>query len=480
VITDEHWCSGDPRRLETATSIRQHHGASASGHSRPNTVNDSGNPATLVQMCTTKEHQCPRALLGANTSQGSGMAGHSWWGEAGNVGERDLADGVAEQIGGGDPTGAQDQSNIMRLGAGQVGDGGPGFAGGRIWVGLVIGHAATLSPHRQRRYRFRRLGQGNNNWMQVVWRGAVAFGLVNVPVKLYSATENRDVSLHQVHAADGGRIRYQRACQSCGQQVPYADIAKAYEADDGRVVVLTDEDMAVMSDDRSKEIAVVEFVPADQVDPILFDRSYWLEPEKAATKPYVLLREALTSTDRLAVVSMTLRNRTRLAALRVVEDKLLVQTMLWPDEVRHPVFAVLQDEVDLRPQERQMASMLVESLGADFEPENFVDERRERMLSLIETKLNGGDVVPESENEVVGSGQVLDLLAALRASVDKAKASGPQAADDTAVPEGESARKAPAKKASKKAAKKAPAKKSAAKHKDPVDLRDPERARMSS
>jgi DNA end-binding protein Ku len=369
----------------------------------------------------------------------------------------------------------------MRLGTGQACNGGSRFAGGGIRViSQVIGHAETLSPHRQRRYRFRRLVPGKKDWMQVVWRGAVAFGLVNVPVKLYSATESKDVSLHQVHAADGGRIRYQRTCQTCGQQVPYADIAKAYEADDGRVVVLTDEDMAVMSDARSKEIAVVEFVPADQVDPILFDRSYWLEPEKAATKPYVLLREALTSTDRLAVVSMTLRNRTRLAALRVVGDKLLVQTMLWPDEVRQPEFPVLQDEVDLRPQERQMASMLVESLGANFEPENFVDERRERVLAVIEAKLTGGDVVPESDTEVVGTGQVLDLLAALRASVDKAKASGSQVAADTAEPEGESARKAPAKKATKKATKKASAKKSTAKRKDPVDLRDPERARMSS
>jgi DNA end-binding protein Ku len=322
--------------------------------------------------------------------------------------------------------------------------------------------------------------------MQVVWRGAVAFGLVNVPVKLYSATESKDVSLHQVHAADGGRIRYQRTCQSCGQQVPFSDIAKAYEADDDRVVVLTDEDMAVMTDARSKEIAVVEFVPAEQVDPILFDRSYWLEPEKAATKPYVLLREALSSTDRLAVVSLTLRNRTRLAALRVVEDMLLVQTMLWPDEVRHPVFPVLQDEVDLRPQELQMASMLVESLGADFEPDNFVDERRERMLALIEAKLTGGDVAPTSDTEVVGSGQVLDLLAALRASVDKAKSSADDSADDSkadsagaAASVRPAAKKAPA----KKAAKKAPAKKAAkttAKRKDPVDLREPDRARMSS
>jgi DNA end-binding protein Ku len=340
--------------------------------------------------------------------------------------------------------------------------------------------------------------------MQVIWRGAVAFGLVNVPVKLYSATEDKDVSLHQVHAADGGRIRYQRVCQTCGQQVPYSDIAKAHEADDGRVVVLTDEDMATMNDERSKEISVVEFVPRDQVDPILFDRAYWLEPEKAATKPYVLLREALESTDRLAVVSVTLRNRTRLASMRVVDDKLLVQTMLWPDEVRRPVFPVLQDDVDLRPQELQMASMLVESLGADFEPDDFVDERRERMRTLIDAKLSGGDVVASEEREVVGSGQVLDLLAALRASVDRAKsadepggksvdaASGDASGEATdAAGEGSSGggkraartsaagKKGDSEKAPRKqAARKQPAK--AGKRGDPVDLREDSPARMTS
>lgn len=335
---------------------------------------------------------------------------------------------------------------------------------------------------------------GNTDGMQVVWRGAVAFGLVNVPVKLYSATEDRDVSLHQVHAADGGRIRYQRTCQACGQQVPYADIAKAYEADDGRVVVLDDTDMAALEDPRSKEIAVVEFVPREQVDPILLDRSYWLEPEKAATKPYVLLREALQSTERLAIVSMTLRNRTRIAALRVVDDKLLVQTMLWPDEVRRPVFPVLQEDVDLRPQEAQMASMLVESLGADFEPAQFTDERRERMLALIEAKLGGGDVVAAPEQEVVGSGQVLDLLAALRASVDRARgglAEGEPVAQDAAAEAGASAgqgrrpRKAAAKRAGSGTRKAAPATAATKAGKGrtrsgAVDLRDEAGARMTS
>lgn len=257
--------------------------------------------------------------------------------------------------------------------------------------------------------------------MQVVWKGSVAFGLVNVPVRLYTATEDKDISFHQVHSADGGRIKYQRTCQQCGQVVEFADIAKAYESSDGRVVMLTDEDMEILNDKSSQEMSVVEFVPAEQVDPVLFSKSYWLEPEKAAVKPYVLLRQALQSTDRVAIVLITMRNRTRLAALRVLENKLLVQTMLWPDEVRHPTFSSLNDDVSVRPQEEQMASMLVDSLGADFEPEQFTDERRERITAMLEAKLAGGEVLPPAEPQVVESGQVLDLLAALRASVDAAK-----------------------------------------------------------
>lgn len=265
--------------------------------------------------------------------------------------------------------------------------------------------------------------------MQVVWKGAVAFGLVNVPVKLYTATEDKDISFHQVHAADGGRIKYQRTCQQCGQVVAFADIAKAYEATDGRVVVLTDEDMAVLEDKSSQEMSVVEFVPREQVDPVLLAKSYWLEPEKTAVKPYVLLRQALLSTDRLAVVTITMRNRTRLAALRVVEDKLLVQTMLWPDEIRHPTFASLQEEVQVRPQEQEMAAMLVQSMGADFVAEQFVDQRRERITELLEAKLEGGQVLEPQSPHVVESGQVLDLLAALRASVEQAQRNTPTHVD---------------------------------------------------
>ncbi len=176
--------------------------------------------------------------------------------------------------------------------------------------------------------------------MRAIWKGAVSFGLVSVPVKLYSATESHDVSFRQVHAKDGGRIRYQRVCSIDGEEVPYADIAKGYETEDGEMVILTDDDMAELPSTSSREIAVEKFVPSDQIDPMLFEKSYYLEPEKSGAKPYALLRQALLDADRMAVVTVALRQRTTIAVLRVRDDVIVLQTMMWPDEIRTPDFSV--------------------------------------------------------------------------------------------------------------------------------------------
>jgi len=218
--------------------------------------------------------------------------------------------------------------------------------------------------------------------MRAVWKGAVTFGLVNVPVKLYSATEDHDVSLHQVHDADGGRIRYQRICEIDGKPVDYKNIDKAY--DDGeRTVIITDEDLKSLPAERSREIEVVEFVPTEQVDPIMFDKSYYLEPDSASNKAYVLLRRTLESTDRTAIVRMALRQKTRLAALRVYGDVLMVQTLLWSDEVREAAFPSLDEPVKISSQELELSKQLVESLVADFEPAQFVDEYQQELRTLI-------------------------------------------------------------------------------------------------
>jgi DNA end-binding protein Ku len=256
--------------------------------------------------------------------------------------------------------------------------------------------------------------------MRAVWKGAVTFGLVNVPVKLYSATEDHDVSLHQVHDADGGRIRYQRVCEIDGKVVDYKNIDKAY--DDGeQTVIITDEDLKSLPAERSREIEVVEFVPTDQVDPIMFDRSYYLEPDSASSKAYVLLRRTLESTDRTAIVRMALRQKTRLAALRVYGDVLMVQTLLWSDEVRAAEFPSLEDPVKISDKELDLSKQLVESLVSDFEPEQFVDEYQQELRTLIQAKLEQGDAVDTAatfgEQPEEEGGEVIDLMEALRQSI---------------------------------------------------------------
>jgi DNA end-binding protein Ku len=268
--------------------------------------------------------------------------------------------------------------------------------------------------------------------MRAMWSGAVSFGLVSVPVKLYSATASHDIRFHQVHGADGGRIRYKRLCTVCGNEIDYADIVKGYETEDGQLITLDESDLDSLPVVTGREIDVVEFVPADQVDPLLLEKSYYLEPETKAVKPYALLREALRQTDRMAVVKVALRQRETLALLRVRDKVIVLQTMLWPDEVREPDFEILDAEVELRPQEMQMAASLVDSLGADFDPTRFSDDYLTAVEDLIERKRSTGDARPAPAPVAAGgdgADSMTDLLSALQRSVDAAKA-----ASEPAVP----------------------------------------------
>ncbi|MFC5728005.1 MULTISPECIES: Ku protein [Nocardioides] len=294
--------------------------------------------------------------------------------------------------------------------------------------------------------------------MRAIWKGAVSFGLVSVPVKLYSATESHDVSFRQVHAKDGGRIKYQRVCSIDGEEVPYSDIAKGYETEDGEMVILTDDDLSNLPTTSSREIAVEKFVPSDQIDPMLFEKSYYLEPEASGAKPYALLRQALIEADRMAVVTVALRQRTTTAVLRVRDDVIVLQTMMWPDEIRQPDFKVETGEV--KDAEVKMARMLVETLAGDFEPEEFEDDYAEAVQSVVKAKIEGGEV-KRTETSTKTGGEVVDLLAALQRSVEAAKSSRGEPAESE---EPKKARKAPAKAPAKKtAAKKTAAKKTAAK-----------------
>jgi DNA end-binding protein Ku len=256
--------------------------------------------------------------------------------------------------------------------------------------------------------------------MRAIWKGAVSFGLVSIAVKLYSATEEKDIRFHQVHRTDGGRIKYKRTCSIDGEEVTFDDIAKGYDLGGGEMVILTDEDFADLPLTTSRAIDVLEFVPADQIDPILFAKAYYLEPEGQAAKPYVLLRDALSDADRVAIVKIALRQREQLATLRVHEGVLVLNTMLWPDEVRTPDFSFLDEEIETRPAELAMASSLIDSMAGSFKADEFTDNYRAALQEVIDAKVEGREIVQPEEAEEAPAAAV-DLMAALKASVERAK-----------------------------------------------------------
>ena len=276
--------------------------------------------------------------------------------------------------------------------------------------------------------------------MRAIWKGAVSFGLVSVPVKLYAATESHDVTFRQVHAADGGRIRYQRVCSLDGEEVAYSEIAKGYETEDGEMVVLDDDDLASLPSTSSREIAVEKFVPTDQIDPMLFEKSYYLEPDKSGTKAYALLRQALVEADRMAVVTVALRQRTTMAVLRVREDVIVLHTMMWPDEIRTPDFSVEPGEV--KESETRMATMLVETLAGDFDASELQDDYAGAVEALVRSKIEGGEV-QRTPTSTKSSGEVVDLLAALQRSVDAARSARGESTDEAGSDDTGSAEESP-------------------------------------
>ncbi|MCU1622804.1 MAG: hypothetical protein JWL79_1649 [Frankiales bacterium] len=297
--------------------------------------------------------------------------------------------------------------------------------------------------------------------MRSIWKGAISFGLVTIPVKLYSATEQKDVTFHQVRRSDGSRIKYKRVAASDGEEVAYGDIAKGYELPSGETVVLTDDDFKDLPLSTNKAIDVLTFVPLEEVDPIYFEKSYYLEPEKTGTKPYVLLREALEESGKVAIVKVALRSRESLATLRVRDGVFVLETMLWPDEVRAPDFAFLDEDVEVRPQELAMAGSLIETLSGEFDPSHYSDSYRDALQSVIDAKVEGREVVQPEEAQP-STGTVVDLMAALRASVEAAK-KGATGTGKPAAKKASSKASSTAAPAKKAAAKKAPAKKVGAK-----------------
>ena len=253
-----------------------------------------------------------------------------------------------------------------------------------------------------------------------IWKGAISFGLITIPIKVYGATETKDLSFRQVHPEDGGRIKYKRVCEVCGKEIPYTEIAKGYETGDGRLVILDSEDFENLPLASSKAVEVVQFVKSDDIDPTYFERTYFLEADGPGAKPYVLLRRALAEEGKAAVVKVALRSRESLALIRAKDDLLLMHTMYWPDELRDGSFAAPPAEVTVSDAEIDMAKMLISQLEGTFDPEAYSDSYREALLEVVEAKLAGASL-PEAADTSAPAGDVVDLMAALKASVEAAK-----------------------------------------------------------
>jgi DNA end-binding protein Ku len=280
-----------------------------------------------------------------------------------------------------------------------------------------------------------------------MWKGAISFGLVSIPIKVFPATEEKSLSFNQLHDEDHGRIKYQRTCSKCGEIVPFEHIVKGYEYEKDRYVVLTDEELASVPVESSRAIDILQFVDRDEIDPIYFQKSYYLVPEEVGVKAYRLLREAMAEDERVGIAKVAFRDKEHLAALRFSGDVLVLETMYWPDEIRASKFEELDKDAKLRPQEVQMARTLIDNLTEDWDPEQYHDEYRQALMDMVEKKVAGEEIEVIEAPEPT---KVVDLMEALKASVEAAKK--PAAA--------------PAKRpAAKSSAKKSGAKKSAAKRK---------------
>ncbi len=262
--------------------------------------------------------------------------------------------------------------------------------------------------------------------MQTTWKGTISFGLVSIPVHLYSATKEHDVPLHQVHAKDGGRVRMKRYCEEEEKEVPYAEIAKGYESPDGRTVTLTDEDLADLPLPSKKIIDVLAFVDEGEIDPLMFSKAYYVGvADKAASKPYALLRDALVESGQIAVTKIALRSRESPAVLRVHDGTLVLQTCIWPDEVRPAAGIAPEEDVTVRPQELRMARSLMETLSEDFDLEQLHDDYQQALQQVIEARLQGVEV-PHEEEAGEAPDNVIDLMEALRSSLRRAKDAHPE------------------------------------------------------
>ena len=276
--------------------------------------------------------------------------------------------------------------------------------------------------------------------MRTLWKGSLSFGLVTIPVRMYPATEEKSVSFNQLRASDHSRIGYQRVAKSDGEEVPYDQIVKGYEYEPDRYVVFDPDELDALKPPSSRSVEILQFVPLEQIDPIYFQRSYYLAPEAAGAKAYGLLSRAMRDKSSVAVCKITLRDKEHLATLRLRGDMFVLETMYWPDEIRQ----LSMEDVDIteipepRPQEVAMAEALIENLTEDFEPSAYTDTYRQKVLDAVRAKVEGAEItVVDEAGEPAG---VVDLMEALRQSVEASKTKSSDAAP--AKPKAKSRKKA--------------------------------------
>jgi DNA end-binding protein Ku len=261
--------------------------------------------------------------------------------------------------------------------------------------------------------------------MKALWKGAITFGLISIPVRLHSAVQEKSLKFHLLHDEDSGRIKYQRVCSKCGKEVTWDDLVRGYEVSKDTYVTFTDEELEAVDVESIRAIDVVSFVPLESIDPIYFNKTYYVAPEPSGLKAYRLLAGALEAEQQVGIAKVALRDKEHLATIRLKEDVFVLETMHWPDEIREPAFEELTKNVDVRDQEVKMARQLVQQLSDEFKPDQFQDEYRVALEALVERKIEGQEISVAPPPEEEEPTKVVDLMEALKASVEEAKKKRP-------------------------------------------------------
>lgn len=253
-----------------------------------------------------------------------------------------------------------------------------------------------------------------------IWSGSINFGLVTIPVKLFTAVKSEDLSFHLLHAKDEGRIKYERICSIEGKPVPWEEIVKGYEVEKGRYVLLTDEDFAKVNPEATQSVDILEFVELSKINPMYFDKPYYLEPTKQGRHAYALLREALAASNRVAIARVVLRTKEYIAAVKPIDDALVLELMHWANEIVEPSTLELPQERKLPPAELKMAKMLIDTMSvAAFEPQKFSNRYHEELLAMIEARAAGKEL--PAAKKAPARAKVVNLMDVLAQSLEASK-----------------------------------------------------------